>query len=120
MDKFLSSVLRYHFPNLYPDYFGFECGGGWFDLLWDLSRDLSRLQRKEPLSVGTIDQVKEKFGTLRFYISGSREAYNIINTYEEKSGTICENCGGLGQVIRNKRDWYRVLCEKCRQEWERR
>lgn len=49
--------------------FGFECGDGWFRPLEELSYDLEAvnfMMRPKGISVKAT-QVKEKFGTLRFY-----------------------------------------------------
>jgi len=57
-------------------------------------------------------QVKEKFGTLRFYMtSGTEEMYNLIHEAEEKSGTICEDCGKPGKIRHG--GWIRTLCDEC-------
>ena len=59
-------------------------------------------------------QVKEKFGSLRFYMSSAtNEMWDLIKEAESKSATICEECGSLGE----ERDdgWIRTLCDKCHQ-----
>jgi hypothetical protein len=54
---------------------GFECGSGWFELINALCAtiqnyiDNNSRPGKEIPQV-TVDQVKEKYGTLRFYASG--------------------------------------------------
>ena len=41
-----------------------------------------------------VQQVKEKFGGLRFYISAApQEVHNMIHKAEAESYTICEHCG---------------------------
>jgi len=60
-------------------------------------------------------QVKEKFGTLRFYMDGATdEMYDAINEAERLSATTCESCGLPGKVIGG--GWIRVLCDKCNKE----
>ncbi len=74
MDKELQQKLQRRFPVLYRDLgkpdtsmeLGITCGNGWFDLLWRLSEDLEKL---DPNLVAA--QVKEKFGSLRFYLRQS-------------------------------------------------
>lgn len=95
--------------------FYFECGDGWFELLLDLARQL------EPLAKSAHDvcdglpaavQVKEKFGTLRFYLShGTDEMYALIRDAEERSARTCESCGKPGKV--GGRGWLRCSCEEC-------
>ena len=56
-------------------------------------------------------QVKEKFGTLRFYVNGATdEQYNYITFAEIMSGRTCEVCGAPGQTYAF--GWYSTLCDK--------
>jgi len=61
---------------------------------------------KVPVAV----QVKEKFGTLRFYVQGaSEEHYNYISFAESMSGNTCEECGSPGKRL--GRGWVYTACE---------
>lgn len=61
--------------------------------------------------VPTVSQVKEKFGTLRFYIhSGSVEHYNYISFAESMSACTCETCGKPGKRL--GRGWIYTACEE--------
>jgi hypothetical protein len=56
--------------------FGFECGDGWFRLIYDLSANIEKDAYAAGLNPTGEEwpkalQVKAKFGTLRFYISTS-------------------------------------------------
>ena len=56
-------------------------------------------------------QVKEKYGTLCFYMtSASDEMYKLIGEAEKKSEVTCEVCGNKGEG-RNDYGWYSTLCE---------
>jgi hypothetical protein len=58
----------------------------------------------------TIVQVKEKFGTLRFYVyGGTPEMNNYIEFAEGMSRITCEVCGNPGKS-RNT-GWVMVLCD---------
>ena len=48
--------------------FGCEVGDGWYELLHDMCSEIMEAYQKagEPVNL-VVDQVKEKFGTLRFY-----------------------------------------------------
>ncbi len=64
-----------------------------------------------------ICQIKEKFGTLRFYpervSENIREAmYVLINAAEAETAHTCEECGAEG-VQHNLRGWLTTLCEGC-------
>jgi hypothetical protein len=60
-----------------------------------------------------IDQIKEKFGGLRFYIgSAPKWIWDYIAAHEDASRSICEDCGREGRV-RNMGGWLRTLCSFC-------
>lgn len=68
---------------------------------------LSDIQKSLP----QIQQVKEKFGTLRFYVSSSDDITNALIGMAESLSTItCEDCGNRG-TLRHSR-WLRVLCNQ--------
>ncbi len=88
--------------------FGFECGNGWFGLIWNLCEAI------EPLVDGSfgVVQVKEKFGGLRFYTTAvPQEVCDLIDKAEALSLDTCEVCGEPGEV----RDdgWVRTRCDSC-------
>ena len=85
----------------------FECGNGWFLLIKELIEDLISLGWDKEIC-----QVKEKFGSLRFYINdGSDEIHKRITTAEKDSCTICEVTGKPGE-LRTDIGWLRTLCEE--------
>lgn len=84
-----------------------QVGPGWSQLLSDLVDDLFSLGW-----TGSLAQVKEKFGRLRFYVYGGNDAvFDRIEKAELESGTICEYCGKAGE-LRNLR-WITTLCNEC-------
>ena len=97
---------------------GFECGDGWFPLIETLMGNIQshidwRNEEKENVRQVTLDQVKEKFGTLRFYYSGGDESIvGIVSLAESLSGRICEDCGNTGSTRGD--GWVRTECESCR------
>ena len=57
-----------------------------------------------------VEQVKEKFGTLRFYYQGGDEfVHGAVWLAESLSGHLCEECGAPGK--RTGGGWVRTLCE---------
>jgi len=65
---------------------------------------------EEAERVPTVVQVKEKFGTLRFYIQAGTDAhYNYISFAESMSGVTCETCGRPGKRL--GRGWIYTACE---------
>lgn len=86
----------------HPIAFGFECGDGWADLLVELCEKIQvRLNQLTPDVAKEIValQVKEKYGTLRFYLSCYDEVIDeFIREAERKSACTCEQCGNPGRV----------------------
>jgi hypothetical protein len=57
-------------------------------------------------------QVKEKYGTLRFYIYGGNDYTDgMITMAESMSGKICELCGNKGKIIND--GWLKTRCNTC-------
>jgi hypothetical protein len=127
-DKYLEKqkALIAKFPILFPDgkepVCGFSCWLGWFPLLDKLCTDLENIIKNSglPLEDASFraEQVKEKFGTLRFYISGAHEliheaVYERINQAEIESSRTCEHCGEPGKLD-NSFGWIKTYCEKCK------
>lgn len=55
-------------------------------------------------------QVKEKFGTLRFYYNGGDDyVKGVMDMAESMSGVTCEQCGAPGKS--NDSGWIRTTCE---------
>ena len=68
--------------------------------------------RKVPESIPqvTLDQVKEKFGTLRFYYTGGDdEISGMVRMAESMSGVTCEECGNPGE--RRGSGWIYTACD---------
>ena|SRR3972149_6790927 len=87
---------------------GIACGDGWYWLLDALCNYL-KCSHEDVEAV----QVKEKFGTLRFYIQGgTSEADAVIQFAEQMSGGICERCGMPGAKLRGK-GWLYTRCNTC-------
>jgi hypothetical protein len=119
MSPELQKKLVQQFPLLYED-INFEFGDGWYDLILDLSKKIYPLiqechQTKNEYDVyPTAIQVKEKYGTLHFYMNVTTDAIaDLISEAEEASDEICELCGEPGCVDYNVY-WLEARCPKCR------
>jgi hypothetical protein len=103
---------------------GFECGDGWFDILDHLMGNIQhhidwKNREKEIVPQVVLEQVKEKFGTLRFYYRGGDDyIHGMVAMAESMSGIMCEVCGAPGQ--REGGGWIKTLCETHREEREQR
>ena len=95
---------------------GFECGDGWFNILDQLMGNIQhhidwKNKKEEVVAQVTLDQVKEKFGTLRFYYTGGDDVIDgMVRMAESMSGVTCEECGNLGKRIGG--GWVTTLCEE--------
>lgn len=104
-----------------------EFGYGWDTLIGNLAAAIDReIERDPSLMEGDIPfrvlQMKEKFGTLRFYYSGGNDRIRgLVDMTENLSGSVCEICGTLGTLCKHgKGSWIKTLCEDCagRMEYE--
>jgi hypothetical protein len=101
--------LLQKYPKLYKHNISFECHNGWYALIDQLSKKLEALIYEDgdcfPI------QVKEKFGTLRFYMnSETEEMSDLIDKAEAKSAETCEICGAKG-TLRSHFRWLFTRCE---------
>ena len=115
--------------------FGFECRDGWFDLIYNLCKDIKEYYLTEYNNGDEfyhcipddfyVVQVKEKFGGLRYYITAAPEyVHNLIHDAENKSFYVCEHCGKENPeykkgdkrykgFYRDKLPWILTLCDDC-------
>jgi hypothetical protein len=95
---------------------GFACGDGWFNILdqlmGNIQHHLDWKNKNGPVVAQvTLDQVKEKFGTLRFYYSGGDNTIDgMVAMAESMSGVTCEECGSPGKRVGG--GWVSTLCEE--------
>ena len=65
----------------------------------------------------TLDQVKEKFGTLRFYYTGGDDVIDgMVRMAESITAVTCEECGNIGE--QRGGGWIRTLCQTHHDERE--
>jgi len=75
---------------------GIDCGDGWYWLIDRLCAAIQGYVDGKNGEVAQVEaaQVKEKFGTLRFYVDGADENIRRWIQYTEYlSAHICEECG---------------------------
>lgn len=67
----------------------------------------------EKFSQVSITQIKEKYGTLRFYYYGGDEHIaGMVSFAEDMSAKICETCGSTKNVTQTK-GWIKTICQEC-------
>lgn len=130
MSPELDKKLCEKYPKIFADRFkpmnetamcwGFECGDGWYDIL---EAACSQIQHHiewknrdgEKVHQVVAEQVKEKFGTLRFYTRGGDDyTQGVISMAEAMSGRVCEECGSPGET--GGKGWISTLCDKHRKK----
>jgi len=87
---------------------GFECLPGWTDLLDAAFTWLDEIASDRQWAP---DQIKEKYGTLRFYWHGDLPDLGdaIISAAEHLSGHVCEACGAPGSE-QSANGWRSTTC----------
>lgn len=105
--------LHTNFPKLFSkQYGGIAVGTGWWPMLETLCKVIQSHvdQSKGECPQVVIEQIKEKFGSLRFYYQGGDEfIHGAVWLAESMSGTLCEECGAPGK--RTQGGWVRTLCD---------
>ncbi len=141
----LEKQLVTKYPKLFSDYgedmkdtplaFGFECGDGWFNLIEALCGSIQShcdfINRiYPPIQIQAVAvQVKEKYGSLRFYLD-YHHAENLedhdmekfhktchfidgmVSMAEAMSERVCGHCGEAFRLDRN-RPFPHSICDAC-------
>lgn len=111
---------RYTSMQISGMFWGFQVGPGWLSIIYEAAIKLepliaaAKLANPEGWESGyyRASQIKEKYGTMRFYLSGgTEEMYEIAHQAEKKSAKTCEECGKPGK-LRGKH-WYYTRCLPC-------
>lgn len=98
---------------------GISLPDGWYNIVDVLCAEITsyikRKQREFPNEAWKfpqVEQIKEKFGELRFYVGeATDEIYAMIDLACALSARICETCGSPGQTRQGS--WIKTLCEDC-------
>lgn len=94
-----------------------EVGDGWRDLVETAVERIAEALRRRPGSSLVVGQIKEKFGTVRIYTSGTymtdeptRESVSLaIDLAAARSACTCEVCGREGRLY-NRGGWLATAC----------
>jgi len=124
MSPELTKQLYDKFPDLFKEKdlppeqsnmcWGFECSDGWYNIIFTLCSliQIHQKSQKPDYKPVVVQQVKEKFGTLRFYYTGGDDiVFGMVAYAEAISGMTCEVCGDRGTTDW-KRSWVRTVCSK--------
>jgi len=96
-----------------PYKYEFAIGDGWFKIVYELVQGIRVNDLKKGGWVTKVTQCKEKFGGLRFYVTGTSDKnWALIRTAEQKSYGICEETGSEVEVGTWTRDWTKTMCRQ--------
>ena len=115
-----------------PIAWGISCQNGWFQIIDMLCETLETMlnERNRRRKMAKLEesphtlrivQIKEKFGTMRFYVQGipsdittGINSFSAVISFAEKmTQTVCELCGSPG-TLDETGGWWTTECESCR------
>lgn len=91
-----------------------SCNEGWYKILEELDNKLSYLDPEYK-----INQIKEKFGTLRFYFDTSADSPirdimdDCVSAAAYASSYTCEYCGSNLGKLQDDNYWVKTACNPC-------
>lgn len=106
--------------------FGLEFNTGWNGIVEEMLGKTEAFLTKKYAEEGKpefpfqIDQMKQKFGTLRIYVTGCYdEIFEFINEAEDRSHETCETCGNQAVLHCAKGGWWlHTFCPKCAEKYD--
>jgi len=138
----LEMKLVEKYPNIFQQYggdmketcmaWGMSHGDGWYSILDEtcgkIQNEIDEFHKENaPAKIEVIAaQVKEKYGTLRFYVDYAysnidwkdpiaeefyKKISRFINEANLKSSKTCEECGKEGTL--HKEGWWYTSCKEC-------
>ena len=123
--------MKTRFPKMFEDsYGGFACGEGWWPIIETLCANIQshidwKINTREKLLEANpynhpipdaveqvvVNQIKEKFGGLRFYYSGGDDVVEgMISMAEAWASKSCEECGS--PATKHTTGWIKSVCDK--------
>ena len=102
-----------------------ECGDGWFDLIWNLSKAIEMAAIHEGILpyddyFAEAIEVKQKNGELHFYLAKDDSLYaELFNEANLASKKICEVCSAPASLVMNAHHRLKTLCAEHTEEFLR-
>jgi len=93
----------------------FEVGDGWLSLVEEALRHIRCCNEDNDVATHVV-QIKEKFGFLTIYTDNYPDnVIRFIREIENRSMQICEECGGVNNVMRRPINnfWLKTICDSC-------
>ena len=120
MRKELIDTLYQRYPAIFLEHirlreeevnWNIRCRDGWFDLIDTLCEQLQHWTDRHNAPQCVAADVKEKFGTLRFYADPrNAEQSGTVKMACAMSAHICEECGAPGRLVVADTGWM-TRCE---------
>jgi hypothetical protein len=120
--------LEETYPNMFSQpYGGVAVSQGWWPIIESLCANIQshtdwwnkNRETRPVVEQVVVEQIKEKFGGLRFYYSGGDDTVaGMVRMAEAWADIACEECGGIGK--RRDGGWIRTLCDIHEAEYQAR
>jgi hypothetical protein len=126
MREELDEALCAKYPEIFRDRhgdmtttamcWGFDCGDGWYNILDAAcarikNHEYNLTSNKKEFHPVIATQIKEKYGTLRFYYNGGDEYIDgVVAMAESMSARTCETCGAPGKG--RGKSWFYTACDE--------
>jgi hypothetical protein len=114
-----SKRMEETYPKMFAEpYGGFAVGAGWWPIIESLCANIQshtdwwnkNRETRPVVEQVVVEQIKEKFGGLRFYYSGGDDTIaGMVRMAEAWADVACEECGAFGK--RRSGGWIRTLCD---------
>jgi hypothetical protein len=111
--------LEETYPNMFSQrYGGIAVSRGWWPIIETLCANIQshtdwwnkNRETRPVVEQVVVEQIKEKFGGLRFYYSGGDDTVaGMVRMAEAWADIACEECGAAG--TRRSGGWIRTLCD---------
>lgn len=110
--------MHLKYPKMFSgSYGGFEIGEGWYQIIRALCSDIQahinwrNKENADEVEQVVVEQIKEKFGGLRFYYTGGDSTIDgMVTIAEAWAEHTCEVCGNRGSN-RSVGGWLTTLCD---------
>jgi hypothetical protein len=116
--------LKERFPNMFSQpYGGVAVGAGWWPIIESLCANIQshtdwwnkNRETRPVVEQVVVEQIKEKFGGLRFYYTGGDDQISgMVRMAEAWAERSCEECGAPGTA--GGKGWIKTLCPVHRAE----
>jgi hypothetical protein len=114
-----SKRMEETYPKMFAlPYGGFAVSAGWWPIIESLCANIQshtdwwnkNRETRPVVEQVVVEQIKEKFGGLRFYYSGGDDTIaGMVRMAEAWADVACEECGAFGK--RRSGGWIRTLCD---------